>query len=1044
MGYSRLALTDTDNLYGLFPFLAACGREGVAPIVGAEITDPDTGSRAVCLVESMEGYRNLCELISRRHLGDDDPFFSGSRKQGEASENNGVFRNRTDGRFGKSVGPEKKREESQGARNSVFDILPRLSKGLSVLVRDPALLERLFEAGVYVAAAMPRRPFHAEHSLRRVARRLGVPLVAVPGSFFLRPEDHEAHRYLRAIDRNTSLSRLRITDAAPPDAWFAPPEEYRRRFSICPEALRATEELAERLAFSGPDFGLVMPPWEGEDGRTADRVLREAVYEGARGCYGDELSEPVVDRIEHELKTISRMGFSSYFLVVRDIVKASPRTCGRGSGAASLAAYCLGITNVCPVKHNLYFERFLNPGRKDPPDIDVDFAWDERDGVLKMVLEKYRGHAAMVCNHVTFKPRMAIRETAKVFGLADAEIGAVSKKLPWFWPKSDSEKELFERLKGLPRLKNLDFQEPWPEIIAVAQRIMGVPRYLSVHPGGVVIAPRPIYEYVPVERAAKGVPIIQWEKDAAEDAGLVKIDLLGNRSLGVIRDAVAAVKEGGRDFREEGWEPEDDFVTQEALAQGRTMGCFYIESPAMRLLQQKSGVGDFEHLVIHSSIIRPAANDFIREYIRRLHGGEWNPIHPFLTDVLDETFGIMVYQEDVSKVAVSLAGFSHAEADGLRKIMSKKDRERHLRDYYGRFAEGARKRGVTDDQIAAIWDMMMSFGGYSFCKPHSASYARVSFQAAYLKAHFPAEFMAAVISNQGGFYGTFAYVSESRRLGLEILPPDANLGRTRWTGRDGAIRVGFLSVKGLSGKTRDRIFRERERSPFADLCDFLERVRPEDPEARALIHCGALDRFHPEKNRAALLWEFSAWRNADGKNCSARSLFAGRRADFAPPPALPPEDQRARLRREFAVLGFLCDRHPMELFEDALEGLGVVKVRDIPRHVGRRIRFAGWLITGRTVRTKHGDPMEFLTFEDDTGVVETTFFPDAYKRFCHMIDRGRPYVLTGVVDQDWGATTLTVEKVNLLHSSPLCIPSGFLNGRSVQAFPQQATNFMME
>ena len=363
---------------------------------------------------------------------------------------------------------------------------------------------------------------------------------------------------------------------------------------------------------------------------------------------------------------------------------------------------------------------------------------------------------------------------AKVFGLTDREIGQVSRRLPWFWKAAGEDDDLLTRLKELPELGRIDFPEPWPEIIGLARRIIGLPRHISVHPGGIVITPCPIDEYVPVEPAPKGVPIIQWEKDAAETAGLVKIDLLGNRSLGVIRDAIANVRENGARFDENRWEPEDDPATQRTVAAGQTMGCFYIESPATRLLQQKSGVGDFEHLVIHSSIIRPAANDFIREYIRRLHGGPWEPIHPLLTDVLDETYGIMVYQEDVSKTAVAVAGFDHAEADGLRKILSKKDKAHRLADYRQRFLAGARARGVGDETIEEIWHMTMSFAGYSFCKPHSASYARVSFQAAYLKTHYPAEFMAAVISNQGGFYSTFAYVSEARRMGLAILPPDVN------------------------------------------------------------------------------------------------------------------------------------------------------------------------------------------------------------------------------------------------------------------------------
>ncbi|MBI5578972.1 MAG: DNA polymerase III subunit alpha, partial [Deltaproteobacteria bacterium] len=669
------------------------------------------------------------------------------------------------------------------------------------------------------------------------------------------------------------------------------------------------------------------------------------------------------------------------------------------------------------LKHNLYFERFLNPGRTDPPDIDIDFAWDERDAVLQAVLAGHRGHAAMVANHVLFQPRMAVREVAKVYGLTEAEIGRVSKRLPWYWRAEETDTELLAELKKQPELKTVEFPPPWPEILAHAQRIIGTPRYLSVHPGGVVITPRPIDEYVPVERAPKGVPIIQWEKDAAEDAGLVKIDLLGNRSLGVIRDALANLQANKTAFDEARWEPEDDLATQQAVAQGRTMGCFYIESPAMRLLQQKSKAGDFEHLVIHSSIIRPAANDYIREYIRRLHGGPWDPIHPLLTDVLEETFGIMVYQEDVSRAAVALAGFSHAEADRLRKILSKKDRQLQLRDFARRFREGARAKGVSEAPITAVWNMMMSFDGYSFCKPHSASYARVSFQAAFLKVHHPAEFMAAVISNQGGFYSAFAYVSEARRLGLEVLPPDVNASNVRWTGKDAALRVGLLSIKDLAAVTQKRIVACREGRTYAGLGDFLERVRPDTAELRALVHCGALDRLAPGASRAELLWESTRRlpsRLTAGRAARNRSLFETPGADQRTP-HLPPDDARERLRREFAVLGFLCDRHPLELYADAVHRTGAVKAADVPRRVGRRVRFAGWLITGKVVETKQGEPMEFLTFEDETGLVETTFFPEAYRRFCHLLDRERPYLLSGKVEEDRGAVTLTVDHASPIH-----------------------------
>ena len=968
LGYDRLALTDTDNLYGLWTFLAACRQEGLQPIVGAELTDPCSARRVICLVENASGYGNLCRILTQRHL------------------------------------------------NADFDIQAAVrahARGLCFLVTDPGLLKAWHQDGVWVAAHMPRRPLLRSHPLCRMADRLRIPLVASPSSFFLSSEDVLIHRLLRAIDKNTALSRLEAGDVAPAGAYLASPETYVTRFAICPEAIRATREIAERLTFSGPSFGTVMPPWQGsKDGSVAD-CLRDAVYKGALARYGRELGEPVVERIEKELRIVNDMGFPAYFLIVRDIVTHSPRTCGRGSGAASIVAYCLGITNVCPLKHNLYFERFLNPGRNDPPDLDVDFAWDERDAVLDRALTKYRGHVAMVSNHVFFQPRMALREVAKVFGLPDREIDTLMKRLPAYLRTGNPHVALETTFRKVPELKNMDYPDPWPRIIHLAQRLTGLPRYLSVHPGGVVITPDPIDTYVPLEMTPKGVPVLQWEKDGTEAAGLVKIDLLGNRSLGVIRDAVQNIHREGGILDESHWEPEEDFATQEAIAQGRTMGCFYIESPAMRLLQKKSGVGDFEHLVIHSSIIRPAANKFIQAYLERLHKGCWDPIHPLLGDVLDETFGIMVYQEDVSRAAVSMAGFSHAEADGLRKILSKKDREHKLRDYQDRFFRGAASRGVSGEKISAVWEMIMSFGGYSFCKPHSASYARVSFQAAFLKVHFGAAFMAAVISNQGGFYSTFAYVSEARRMGLTLLPPDVCHSDIDWKGNRQWLRVGLLSVKGLSKNCRKAIVSERQKHPFQSLRDVLQRVGPDESEARALINCGALDTFCNGGNRAGLLWELARWQKDRATISGSQGLFKDSEGGL-PAPRLPETDGLEKLRREFMVLGFLCDRHPMTLYRKVLERFKPVPAVRLNHFRGKRIRFAGWLVTGKRVQTRHGDTMAFLTFEDETGIVETTFFPRTYARFCHRVDWNRPYLLEGKVDVDWGAAILTVDHVTAL------------------------------
>lgn len=978
-GYTHLALTDTDNLYGHWAFRRACAEEGVAPIIGAEVTDPKTAWRAVCLVEDDEGYKNLCRLLTRRHC---DPSF-----------------------------------ELQAA-------LPEFQRGLVVLTASAALLTAWHEAGVTaLAAALPRSPNQAASQAREAARRLGLPAAAVPSSFLLDPEEYPLHRLLRAIDRNTSLSRLGPGDVAPHDAWLAPPEEYGRRFAVWPETLAAGDALAERCTFRGTRPGLVMPPWSDDAGRSAAEVLRERAYAGAKVRYGAELPGAVVERLDYELAVIDRMKFSPYFLTVERIVKRSPRICGRGSGAASIVAYALAITNVCPIRNNLYFERFLNSGRTDPPDIDVDFAWDERDALIESVLEEYQGHAAMVAVHQCYQFRGAVRETAKVYGLADGEIKQVTRRLPYFQQAaedSEGDEDLRGRLASVPQLHDLDYPDPWPEILRLATRLVGVPRQLSVHPGGIVITPGPIDEYVPVEIAPKGVPILQWEKDGTEDSGLVKIDLLGNRSLGVVRDTVANIRRNGQYFDENRWNPEDDPATQARIARGETMGCFYIESPATRLLQQKAQIGDYHHVVIHTSIIRPAAHMWINEYLRRLHGGSWEPIHPLLADVLDETYGIMVYQEDVSKTAVALAGFSDADADGLRKAMSRKDREQRLRDYFRRFSEGAQARGVSNAQIQQVWEMILSFEGYSFCRPHSSSYARVSFQAAWLKQHYPAEFMAAVVSNQGGFYSPFAYVSEARRQGCRILPPDVNESEVRWQGSDRDLRVGWLSLKGLSVETAERIVTERQRRPYSTIGDFLVRVRPSEDEVRVLIHARSFESLHPEESQAALRWAWythKASHRTKGSAGPELDLSLSQHAPKIPSPPFAAEAPIVLLRREFSALGFLCDQHPMVLFAETL-GKDIVKARDLPGFVGHPVRVAGFLITGKVVPTRAGEPMEFVTFEDETGVVETVFFPEAYRRFCDVLEYRRPYLLDGQVEEDYGAITLTVTRATLIRPLP--------------------------
>ena len=995
-GYKSIALTDIDNLCGMWKFIKECKRQGLKPIIGAQVTDPNFLShRAVCLVKNSPGYSNLTRLITCRHR---DKNFS------------------------------------------IKTFMPKFAKGLVVLTNNHDLLSFWHERNVDLAVDVVRHPLSQQHPLCVIAKKLDIPLIATPDSFFLNREDMKNHRILRAIEKDSCLSRLSCKDTAPESAFFGSFEMYKKKFHTSPQVLNNSHVLAEKLEFQDPSFGTVMPPWKENRGLRADKLLYKRTMQGAKNRYGLCLSDTVIRRIDYELSIIRQKNFCEYFLVVERIVKKASRICGRGSAASSIVAYCLGITNVCPIKYNLYFERFLNPDREDPPDIDIDFAWDERDDILNWVLQEFKDHAAMVSSHILFQPKMAVREVARVFGLPEREISQMSKRLPWFWKLDKVSSDLPGGIRNFSEFKSIGFADPWPQIMEYAKAIIGIPRYMSVHPGGIVITPAPINTYVPVETAPKGIPIIQWEKDSAEEAGLVKIDLLGNRSLGVIRDCIASVKQSVGEFDSfKNFDPEDDYETKQNVAQGNTMGCFYIESPAMRLLQKKTRVGDFEHVVIHSSIIRPAANEFIQKYIQRLHTGIWKPIHPLLKDVLSETYGIMVYQEDVSRVAVKMAGFTHAQGDGLRKIISKKEKTLKLQNYYSRFKNGALKKGVSLKDIKLVWNMITSFSGYSFCKPHSASYARVSFQAAYLKTHYPAEFMAAVISNQGGFYSVFAYVSEARRLNVKILHPDINRSDIHWKGYRFELIVGLQAIRDLSLQTMQTIIKERGEKQFLTLVDFFDRVNPKENEIRSLVHSGSLDSLDKNNNRAVILWIFEIWKNQNKtKRTGHLSEFNNFEHNHKYPekllhniliseipvfdtsisdtliPDLPSDDYFEKLRREFVVLGFLCNGHPIVLYKNIIKTHNGVKAKYLPEFVNKTVVFAGWLITGKVVKTKQGQPMKFLTFEDETGIVETVFFPKPYALFCHMLDYGKPYLLYGRVDLNWGAITLIVDKTRAI------------------------------
>ena len=961
-GSHALALTDTNGLYGAIRFIEVARAHGLRPILGAELTHSQ--HRAVLLVKDLHGYTNLCRLLSQRHC------------------------------------------------NADFDCIAAVQahrRGLIILSDDlPALTiwKRYSPADLYVELT----PGTLMHQALAFSRRTNLPPVATNRVHFLSPKEFPLHQTLRAIALNTTLSQLSQDSCCTPHHWLMPLSSLQAHFPHVPHAISNTLKIAQACYTEWSFRETIFPNFRQLSDSHAVTLLREKTYAGAQWRYGNP-SSAVIDRIEHELTVIRDKGYAHYFLVVDEIVRQAPRTCGRGSAAASIVSYCLGITHVDPIRHNLFFERFLNPGRHDPPDIDIDFPWDERDRIIDFVFARYGSRqAGMVANHNTLALRAAIREVAKVYGIPPAEMRHVSQLLT------------------RQPLSLTTLRKPWPEILSRARQLQGRLRHLSVHCGGMVIVPDDLRRYVPVEVTAKGVPVIQWEKDQTEEAGLVKIDLLGNRSLAVIRDALAAIAEHTGDHIDYAtWDPLSDLETQALIQRGDTIGCFYIESPATRLLLKKLWTGMpphrraqaevFEYLVIVSSLIRPAANRFIQEFVRRAHGLAYRPLHPLVEDILTETHGIMVYQEDVTKVAIGLAGFSAEEGNQLRKILSKKHKHRQLQDYRQQFFDGALTRGVELQTIQAVWDMIMSFVGYSFCKPHSASYAQVSFKSAYLRAHYPAEFMAAVISNQGGFYSTFAYLSEARRMGLTILPLDINTSEWAYRGIGMTLCLGFMQLKGLERAFVTRFLEERQRHDhYRSFHEFLTRLNPEPAQTRLLILAGCFDAIAGEVNRPGLLWRLYANHPVCGLSPHQSAL---RHAIPLLPtsPTLPIPNDYATERKvqyEIQLFGFPLQCHPLTLYARYWSHLNLIPAIEMHAHISKEITMVGWLITEKPAVTKHGQSMAFLTLEDTTELYDTTLFPDVFQQYRPLLTNERPLLLHGKVEEEFGAITLTITQIQIV------------------------------
>jgi error-prone DNA polymerase len=945
---SHMALTEVNGLWGFIRFVQLAKEQGIKPIAGTNlVTAMDD---IILLVENQTGYENMCRIISRVH---NDPDVS------------------------------------------ISNLLRPLYSGLFILAHQNNVLQSLATFIPNSHLFVELRPSITEAEARILANTYQLEIIASGDVYFMSKEDYHTHRILRAIDRNTTLSQLPPDNTKDQRHFFRSEKEMIDLFPSSVAAINNSQYLAERCKTDWTYSNTIFPNLSLKNTHRANKTLRSLVTTGAQERYGN-INGSLKKRINYELSLIIQKGFAPYFLIVRDIVQQTKSTIGRGSGAASVVSYCLYITQVDPLRYNLKFERFIHPERINMPDIDIDFPWDERDKILDYIFNKYgTERSAMVSSQVFMQPRSSIREVSKVYGLAEEEIKAITKRIGYYSRRS----ELVKWVQNDRRFKNLNLDDTLMEILKHSEKVMGAFRLSSVHPGGVIIVPDEIRKYVPVLTAPKGVQIVEWEKDQVEDSGLLKIDILGNRSLAVVRDTLKQVGLYHNKYMDyHKIQPVDDLKTAELMKAGRTMGVFYIESPATRQLLTKAGKVDFEHVVIYSSIIRPAANRYTNLMLNRIHGQPWKILHQDL-ECLKESYGIMVYEEQVSTVARKIAGFSYAESDYLRKVISKPALEHVIPRWKRKFISGAVNRGYTTKLAQTLWEMIQSFSGYSFCKPHSASYAMLSFTCAYLKAHFPAEFLAAVITNQGGFYNPYAYLSEARRFGIRIMPPHINRSFREYRGRKDRIRMGFMAICNLQAKAINTILNERKSGDFASLADFLARVDIDLSDAMALTNAGCFAELEPEITHKDIAFR------------TAHFYLQNENREPLTVPILTGNLSRQEKRKlEIDTFGFPISEHPLLNYLPYL-GTHIKKAKDIHLYKGKTIALVGIAITRKITATRNRQPMEFVTFEDETDLYECVMFPEAYETFGDLLNWETLFLIQGKVEETYSVYTVTIEKL---------------------------------
>ncbi len=1021
-----VAVTDHGNLFGAYEFFEKAKAKGVKPIIGCELyvtptlklEKPSDGKNyhltVLCMNE--RGYRNLSRLVTRGYF---EGFYRRPRVDHEmlSEHNEGLI----------VLSGCMSSELSQ----AIF------KKDLKEQIKIASTYKEIFGDRYYleVQAIGLEEQRRVNRGLRKIGERLGIKLAATNDCHFLTREDYKSHDTLLCIQTGSMVADQKRMRFQSDDFYVKTREEMARDMKGFENALEESVRISERCDFEFENDGYRFPEYVPPEGKSLDEFIREISGKNLerilrKNEIPEEAHEIYRQRLHSELDTICKMGFSAYFLVVSDFIFHAkkndiPVGPGRGSAAGSLVAYALGITAIDPIRHKLIFERFLNPERVSMPDIDVDFCAEHRDEIIKYVTEKYgEDKVAQIGTFGTMSSKAVIKDVGRVLGLPYSEVDRLSKMIPSFRGKVFSIEEAVNKVKEIK--DRLSENKQLAEVVELAKSLENMVRHSSTHAAGIVISNEPIADYIPLYKGSKDEIVTQFDMSSIEKLGYVKFDFLGLKTLTIIDKAVKYVREN-QEKSEEVFNldkiPLDDPKVYTLLSEGATMGIFQVESAGMKDLLAKLRPSDFEDITAALALYRPGPLDsgMAEEFTLRKKGGKVDFPHPALREILGETYGLFVYQEQIMQTASELAGFTMGEADLLRRAMGKK-KSSEMRAQRKRFLTGAEKKGIERKKAGELFNTLEKFAEYSFNKSHSAAYAMITYQTAYLKSHYPAEFMAAFMSVEAhNVDKVISGITECRKLGIDVLQPDINRSCSGFTVSDGKILFGFTAIKYVGDSLVEEIVRTREKDGvFESVTDFCARVNSRKLNKKAfesLVMGGAFDSLEPSRarlfaSRESLL-DYNSIKHHTPTNGQGM-LFDLPNSVTAPTlEESEPWDDRIRLENELEVLGFFISSHPLRKYSSELEKYSPLHDTESIKRAkdGSEVRIAGVVRSIEIKNTRKGTSfIGYLTLEDLNGFTEAIVFNDVLQRSRVLLEQKvEPVIVKGRVE-------ISDEKVRLLTS----------------------------